>query len=211
MKQHDIAGLQAYDLTTNLIMALNGAFFTTRRVGVQPAPYDIELAKRNVQTASYIFIKEINDLLNIYDSGHDTQATQASQKVINVATQLVRTTNQAITSGIGSKVSTYLGNKAHGAMGTLVGRLAQTLDTSVRDSAGRKWGDPARLVQTIVRDHFYQREVERRIQRLREEGERFFMVGDQGYSLNLFEELRSQLFHPNSTKLPEPFNVQTQP
>lgn len=207
MEQHDIAGLQAYDLTTNLIMALNGAFFTTRRLGVQPAPYDIELAKRNVQTASYIFIKEINDLLNIYDSGHDTQVAQVSQKVISLAAQLARTTNQAITSGIGNKAATYLGNKAHGAMGTLVGRLAQTLDTSVRDSAGRRWSDPAKLVQTIIRDYFYQREVEGRIQKLREDGERFFMVGDQGYSLNLFEELRSQLFHPNSTKLPEPFNV----
>ena len=211
MEHYDIAGLEAYDLTINFIMALNGAFFTTRKVGLRSMPCDIEIAKRNVQTASYIFINSLNDLINKYDSGHDTQVTQVTHKIINIAVQLVKATNSAITSGIGNKAATYLGNKAHGATGELVGRLAQTLDLSVRDTAGRKWSDPTKLVQTIVRDHLYQQEVERRIYQLKQEGELFFMVGEQGYSLSVFDEVRSRLFHPNSTKLPEPFNVQTQP
>lgn len=207
MEHYDIAGLEAYDLTTNFIMALNGAFFTTRKVGLKSMPYDIEVAKRNVQTASYIFINGLNNLINKYDSGHGTQVTQVSQKVINIAVQLVKATNSAITSGIGNKAAAYLGNKAHGATGELVGRLAQTLDLSVRDAAGRKWSDPTKLVQTIVRDCLYQQEVERRIYQLKQEGELFFMVGEQGYSLNVFDDVRTRLFHPNSSKLPERFNV----
>lgn len=209
MEEHDIIGMRAHDLTTTFIMAINGSYFVSRKVGVKPLPYELEQGKRNIQTASYLFIKGLNDLLNKYDSGQDTQVTQ--DRVNSVMVQLVRKGNQAITTGIGNGAAALIGNNAHGAMGQIVGKATQSLDLSVKDASGRTWKDPARLVQTTVRDYLYQREVEWRIERLREENQSFFMVGDQGYSLRMFEELRAQLFHPNSIKLPERFNVQTQP
>lgn len=205
MEQFDIAGLQAYDMTTTFLMAINGSYFVSRKVGVRTMPHDIEIGKRNIHTASYIYINSLKSLFNIYDSNSGTQVTQ--DKLNNIAVQLIQKGNKAITTGIGNGAAAMIGNNAHGAIGQLVGRATQSLDLSVKDSSGRTWKDAAKLVQTIVRDYHYQQEVEFRIQRLREEGEQFFMVGTQGYSLNMFEELRSQLFHPNSTKLPERFNV----
>lgn len=209
MEEYDIVGLQARDITTTFIMAINGAFFVSRKVGVNPMPCDIEVGKRNIHTASYLFIKSLNSLINIYDSGEGTQVTQ--DKLNSIAVQLIQKGNKAVSTGISNGAAELLGNSAHGAFGQLVGRAAQSVDLSVKDSSGRTWKDPAKLVQTIVRDHLYQQELDFRIQRLREEGETFFMVDDQGYSLNMFDELRPTLFHPNSTKLPERFNVSTKP
>lgn len=205
MEDFDIVGLQARDVATNFIMAINGAYFVSRKVGVQATAHDIELGKQNVQTASYLFNKNLKGLINIYDSGKDTQVAQA--RIDSVSVQLIKKANRAIQTGIGNGAAAMLGNNAHGGVGRLVARAAQTLDLSVVDSAGRTWKDPTKLIQTIVRDYHYQREVEWRINRLKEEGKSFFMVGEQGYSIKMFDELRSRLFHPNSPKLPEPFNV----
>lgn len=205
MEDFHIAGLQAHDMTMSFVMAINGAFFVSRRVGVQPTAHDIELGKRNIQIASYLFNKNIKSLINTYDSGKDTQVTQA--RVDSVSIQLVKKANQAIQTGINNGAAALLGNNAHGGIGHLVARAAQTVDLSVIDASGRTWKDPARLVQTIVRDYHYQREVEWRIDRLKEEGRSHFAVSDKAYSIKMFDELRSHLFHPNSKNLPEPFNV----
>ncbi len=209
MEQFDIAGLQARDITASFVMAINGAFFFCRKPDICALPLDLALAKNNIRTASYIFINSLNKIIYIYDSGKDTQVTQ--DKLNNIAVQLIQKGNHAVKTGIGNGAATLIGNTAYGAFSQLVGRAANTLDLSVKDTSGRTWKDPSKLVQTIVRDFIYQREVEARIQRLREIGEQFFMVGQEDYSLVMFEQLRSQLFHPNSSKLPEQFNVQTQP
>lgn len=205
MENFDIAGLRAHEVAQNFVMAINGAFFVSRKVGVQPMPSDLELGKRNIQTASYLFNKNLNDLINIYDSGLDTQVAQA--RLDSIAVQLIKKGNNAITTGIANGAARMLGNNAHGAMGHLVARAAQSVDLSVVDSAGRNWKDPSALVQTIVRDFHYQREVEARIEQLKAEGARFFTVGNRGYTLDLFQEVRHQLFHPNSNNLPERFDV----
>ncbi|MFU9046348.1 hypothetical protein ACNAUY_08135 [Acinetobacter tibetensis] len=177
----------------------------SRKTGVQPMPSDLELGKRNVQTASYLFIKNLNDLINTYDSGADTQVAQA--RLDSIAVQLIKKGNNAINTGIANGAARMLGNNAHGAMGRLVAKAAQSLDLSVVDSAGRNWKDPSKLVQTIVRDFYYQREVEARIKQMKADGAIFFVAGNRGYTLDLFQEVRAQLFHPNSTHLPERFDV----
>jgi len=191
MENFDIAGLRAHEVAQNFVMAINGAFFVSRKVGVQPMPSDLELG--------------LNDLINIYDSGLDTQVAQA--RLDSITVQLIKKGNNAITTGIANGAARMLGNNAHGAMGHLVARAAQSVDLSVVDSAGRNWKDPSALVQTIVRDFHYQREVEARIEQLKAEGAHFFVVDNRGYTLDLFQEVRHQLFHPNSNNLPERFDV----
>lgn len=205
MENFDVAGLRAYEATQNFVMAINGAFFVSRKVGVQPTPSDLEIGKRNIQTASYYFNKNLNDLINIYDSGKDTQVAQ--DKLNSIAVQMIKKGNLAINTGVANGAAQLLGNNAHGAMGRLVAQSAQFVDLSVTDSAGRNWKDSGKLVQTIVRDYLYQREVESRINQLGAEGAKFFMVGDHGYPIAKFDELRHELFHPNSPKLPERFDV----
>lgn len=207
MENFDIAGLQANEVAQNFIMALNGAFFTSRKVGVQTTPYDIEMGMRNIQTASYIFNNNLKDIINNYDSGSYTQATQ--DKLNSIAVQLIKKGNHAIRTGIGSPSAAILGNSAHGAMGLLVARSVQSLDLSVKDSAGRTWKDPVKLIQTIVRDHAYQFEVTRQYEALRASGEALFTTGDSGntYPINSFQKVRNELFHPNSNRLPRAVNV----
>lgn len=205
MEEFDIQGLRAYEVTQNFIMAINGAYFVCHKVGCNATPYDIEIGKQSIRTASYLFNKNLNELINIYDSGFDTQVTQ--DRLNSITVQLIKKANQIISSGVGNGAARLLGNNAHGAMGRLVAKSAQTLDLSVVDSAGRNWKNPSQLVQTIVRDYHYQLEVESRIQQIKEKGGAFFLVGDHGYPIDRFEEVRSQLFHPNSNKLPEPLNV----
>ena len=205
MENFDIAGLQARDVTTNFIMAINGAFFVSRKVGLKPTPHDIELGKINVQTASYLFSNNLKSLINIYDSGDETQVTQV--KLNSITVQLIKKANLAITTGIANGAATMLGNNAHGSLGQLVARASQTLNLSVVDSAGRTWKDPSALVQTIVRDYHYQHEVDERINQLKEQGQTSFAVGGHIYQLDNLPNLRSQLFHPNANNLPEQIHV----
>lgn len=205
MEEFDLIGQQAHDVTQNFILAINGVFFASRKVGIRTMPCDIEIGKRNIHTASYLFNKNLKGLINIYDNEADAQVTQ--DRLNSIAVQLVKKANHAVTTGVTNGAASLLGNNAHGAMGQLVARTTQTLDLSVMDSAGRTWKDPSKLVQTIVRDFLYQREVKQRIDRLKEEGALFFLVGNHGYSIDLFNEVRPRLFHPNSTNLPEHFNV----
>lgn len=208
METFDAAGLKAYEVTQSFIMAVNGVFFLSRKVGVQPIPSDLELGKKNLLTASQLFNKNLNNLINIYDRDSGSQVTQVvKEKIENIAAQMVKKGERAIVTGVANGAARLLGNAAHGAMGRLVAKAAQAVDLSVVDTAGRTWRDPSRLVQTIVRDHYYQQTVESKISQLREEGAAFFVVGDQGYSIALFEEVRHQLFHPNSPQLPERFDV----
>ena len=201
MEDFDIAGLQAHDVTTNFIMAINGAYFVSRKVGIQATAHDIELGKKNIQTASYLFNKNLKDLLNIYDSGKDAQVAQA--RLDSISVQLIKKANRAIQTGIGNGAATLLGNNAHGALGQLVARATQTLDLTVADSAGRTWKDPSKLVQTIVRDFVYQNRVDQEIDKIRTQGFMYFEVGGERYTVGQFDNIRSSVFHPNSNKLPQ--------
>lgn len=205
MKEFDIVGLQARDVTTNFVMAINGAFFVNHKIGVKASTYDIELGKQNIQTASYIYINSLKEIINKYDSGKGTQVTQA--QLNSIAVQLIQKANRAIATGIGNGAALTLGNKAHGGMGQLVAKVSQTLDLSVKDSAGRTWKNPSKLVQTIVRDVAYQSAVEKEIAKIYTQSLMHFQVNGERYAVSQFDSVRSKLFHPNSNNLPEQVHV----
>jgi hypothetical protein len=207
MKKHDRLGEKSYALTENLILAIHGAFHTARQVGVQTTPTDIRKAKRSLAIAFRMFSEGQEGVIEAF--GSSAESEDALRKVMLVANQIVSKAEKAIKTGVANGASQYLGNTAHGAMGSLVARKAQELNLSARDTAGRSWANPSRLIQTIVRDFHYQKEVDRRIVNLNRQNLVHFCVdgSDEKYTLTDFHKLRPYLFHVNSNLLPRMVNA----
>ncbi|OCZ16966.1 hypothetical protein BFR96_12110 [Acinetobacter pittii] len=144
----------------NYVMAINGAFFTTRRAGYTPSQYQIENAKNFVANAHYLFLEAAGNTLEQIASNLDAQEVaynmfeleHVKNQLVSISIDMLRQANRAISTGIQNKAIELLGkNNAHGAMGLLVQKKMAELEITATDSAGRKWREPSSLVKTIVR------------------------------------------------------------
>lgn len=206
MNEYDLLGHQALMLTENLTFAIRGIFHNVRKVGVSVTPQHVRLGRVNVRNS-----------VNLYDQGIKTLVGQGESKSIQytleqidrITAQLLSKGEEAIKSGITNGAATYLGNQAHGAMGELVGATAQTIDFSVRDTAGRLWKSPSKLVQTIVRDFHYQAKVDDLMNQLKSDGHLHFSTdqSNEVHDVENFHKLRPYLFHVNSNQLPRTTHV----
>lgn len=208
-------------LTDSLLMAMNGAFFTTRRSGITATPYQIENAKTHVHTAIHIFLDGVDDLLNQIDSRliaihaslNEQLALKTQNYIKSIAVEVLHQVNHALSTGIQNKAVELLGkNNAHGAIGLLVQSKMSALEIVATDKAGRKWKEPSSLVKTIIRDYAYQTLVDYKIKAIESSGVDLISVpgidtpvsisGKEGYVALV--EVRDN-FHPNGRSFPVEF------
>lgn len=156
----DYFSMRFTSLMDNYVMAINGAFFTTRRAGYTPSQYQIENAKNFVANAHYLFLEAAGNTLEQIASNLDAQEVaynmfeleHVKNQLVSISIDMLRQANRAISTGIQNKAIELLGkNNAHGAMGLLVQKKMAELEITATDSAGRKWREPSSLVKTIVR------------------------------------------------------------
>ncbi|ENK7341490.1 hypothetical protein SLL30_003753, partial [Acinetobacter baumannii] len=69
----DYFSMRFTSLMDNYVMAINGAFFTTRRAGYTPSQYQIENAKNFVANAHYLFLEAAGNTLEQIASNLDAQ------------------------------------------------------------------------------------------------------------------------------------------
>lgn len=207
------------NVTDNYVMAINGAFFTTRRAGIQPTPYQIENAKSYVANAHYLFLEATGNTLeqianNLEANGiaYDMfELEHIKDHFVSISIDMLRQANRALTTGIHNKAAELLGkNNAHGAMGLLVQKKMTELEITATDSSGRKWREPSTLIKTIIRNFIYQSLVNDQIKNLQESGidlivvpnvnEPVSILGQQGYVS--LKDVRHH-FHSNGSELPE--------
>ena len=217
----DYYTIKSQMLTDSLLMAINGAFFVTRRSGHTATPYQVENAKLHVNTAIHVFLDGIDDLLNQIDSYllvnqanlNEQRALRIERQIKSIAIDFLHQANRALSTGIQNKAVELLGkNNAHGAFGLLVQRKMSELEIVATDSAGRKWREPSSLVKTIVRDYVYQNLIDHKISSLKASGIDLISVpgidtavsieGKSGYVS--LANVRNH-FHPNGTSFPVEF------
>ena len=144
-------------ITNAFIMAINGAFFTTRSAGYNPTPHQIELAKQNVASARYVYVNGISNLVTeIVDraerdglSFNPLQAEVITRQLHEMAYEMTLQANKAISFGHNNKAAKLLAKSAHGAMGELVQQKLMKVELIVR-SNGKRWSEPASAVSFAV-------------------------------------------------------------
>ncbi|EHU1307661.1 hypothetical protein J7D37_18205 (plasmid) [Acinetobacter baumannii] len=214
----DYFSMRFASLMDNYVMAINGAFFTTRRAGYTPSQYQIENAKNFVANAHYLFLEAAGNTLEQIASNLDAQEVaynmfeleHVKNQLVSISIDMLRQANRAISTGIQNKAIELLGkNNAHGAMGLLVQKKMAELEITATDSAGRKWREPSSLVKTIVRDFIYQSLVDHQIKTLHESGIDLIAVPDIDKPVSIqgqagyvaLKDVRHH-FHPNGYDLP---------
>lgn len=151
MKDYEIAGLQAKEVTASFIMTINGIFFVTRKAGQTPRPQDIERAKGQIQIASYIYINNLKEVVNKYND-ESRQPQVILDELMSITSQMIRSANKAVRHGVQSRAATLIGASAHGAQGELIQHKLREVDLSV-SYHGRTWRRPDFLISAIVQKY----------------------------------------------------------
>lgn len=206
----------------NFVMAINGAFFTTRRSNIPPTSAQLENAKSHVTNAFHLFITNFNDLLeqinnlfSQYEFPVEIELIQA--QIVTIGLELLKQAIKAVSTGIQNKAVNLLGkNNAHGSFGLLVNQIMGVVELTATDTAGRKWKDPSSLLRVIIRGYVYGNYVDLLIKDFQHRGIDLINVpnvltpvsiqGTEGY-IN-FNEVKNTL-HPNSSHLPTEWKDET--
>lgn len=202
------------------LYAITGRYLEFRSTGAVIAPFEIKRLEIDAQRLARNFYAASADSVEDFIASvsmHGSDELLASLTVRKIV--VLRLIGQMVAENVAQVLlSARSGTQgvsklleAHGAMGLLVQRQAGKIRFKSRDTSGRNW-DSAPIFHVIARDFAYQCWIDAALDNIADSGVTDVQVAYQNATRNfvialvdLDDSKRSEIFHPNSSALPEAY------